>query len=90
MDQTEKYKNIISEMIAKQAVVLGPEIAILKSRNVSGLTVNDKGEVVSIDGNPSEVLQSLIDEYISLSGEIVKNVMRPIFEKYPEISKEVN
>jgi len=90
MEQTEKYKNIISEMIAKQAVVLGPKIAILKARNVQGLTVDDKGDVISIEGNSSEVLQSLIDEYIALSGEIVKNVMRPIFEKYPEISKEVN
>jgi len=90
MDEQEQYKTIITEIIAKQTVILGPEIAVLKARNVSGLVVNDSGVVTEIKGDYAKVLQDLIDEYIALSGEIVKNVMRPIFEKYPEIGKGVD
>jgi len=89
MEQKEQYMAIMSEIIAKQAVILGPEIAVLKARNVSGVTIDDKGKVTDITEDSAESLQALISEYIALSGEIVKNVMKPIFEKYPEIRKEV-
>ncbi len=90
MEQKEQYVAIMSEIIAKQAVILGPEIAVLKARNVSDIVVDDSGKVTDITGDTAGALQSLIDEYIALSGEIVKNVMKPIFEKYPEIRKEVS
>ena len=80
----------MSEIVAKQAVILGPEIAVLKARNVSGLSVDDSGRVTDVTGDPAGALQDLINEYIALSGEIVKNVMKPIFEKYPEIGKAVS
>ena len=89
MEQTEKYIEVMSEIIAKQAIILGPEIAVLKARNVSVLIIGDSGKVTAIKGSPSEALQSLINEYIALSGEIVRNIMKPIFDKYPEIKEEV-
>jgi hypothetical protein len=85
MDSAENYKNLISEIIHKQMDILGSEIAIRKAKNVSGLKVNDAGEVSQISGDPTQVLQKLIDEYISLSGEIVKNILGPVFAKYPDI-----
>ncbi len=89
MEQKEQYMAIMSEIIAKQAVILGPEIAVLKARNVSGVTIDDTGKVTEITEDSAESLQKLIDEYIALSGEIVKNVMKPIFKKYPEIGEKV-
>jgi hypothetical protein len=90
MEQKESYMAIMSEIIAKQAVILGPEIAILKARNVSGISIDVNGKVTDAAGDPAVMLQDLINEYIALSGEIVKNIMKPIFKKYPEIGKEVN
>ncbi len=90
MEQKEQYVSIMSEIIAKQAIILGPQIAVLKARNVSGLFVDDSGKVTDVKGDPINILQNLINEYIALSGEIVKNVMKPIFEKYPEIGKKVS
>ncbi len=90
MEQKEQYMAIMSEIVAKQAVILGPEIAVLKARNVSGITVDNNGKVTDITEDAADSLQALINEYIALSGEIVKNVMRPIFEKYPEIGKKVS
>ncbi len=81
----DDYKMILTEIIQKQIVILGPQIAVLKARNVPGLIVDDQGKVSDIKGQESDVLQKLIDEYVALSGEIVRNAVNSIFEKYPSI-----
>lgn len=85
MASAEDYKNLINDILAKQAVILGQDIVILKARNVAGLTITDDGKVTSIEGDPQEVLQKLVEEYIALSGQIVKNILNPVFQKYPDI-----
>ena len=79
------YQNLITEIVHKQMDILGPEIAIRKANNVAGLKVNDEGVATTIQGEPQAVLQNLVQEYIALSGEIVKNILSPVLEKYPEI-----
>lgn len=81
----DEYKRIFTEIIKKQIVILGPQIAVLKARNVPGLKITDDGVVTDISGPERVVLQELIDEYVALSGEIVKNAVNSIFEKYPSI-----
>ena len=88
MDEQQQYRDIISEVIAKQSIILGPEIAVLKARSVRGLTVADTGEVIGIDGDPGTILQELIDAYVALSGQIVKSALASIFTKYPGIQKD--
>jgi len=87
VEDKNQYLSLLTEIIAKQAVILGPDIAIVKARNVGGLTVDDAGNVTSIDGNPGEVVQKLIDEYVELSGQIIKSALGFIFTKYPNIKK---
>lgn len=87
MDEKKQYLALTSEIIAKQAVILGPDIAILKARSVGGLTVSDDGKVTDIGGDPKIVLQELVNTYVELSGMIVKNALGSIFEKYPGINK---
>jgi hypothetical protein len=76
-----EYKRILTEIIKKQIVILGPKIAVLKARNVPGLKVTDSGEIINIAGPEQIILQKLISEYVALSGEIVKNAVNSIFEK---------
>lgn len=85
MEAKEQYITLVLEIIAKQSVILGEEMAILKARNVAELKIDDKGQVLDIEGDPHAALQKLIDEYVALSGQIVKNVLGPIFSKYPDI-----
>lgn len=87
MEDKDQYKSLITEVIQKQAVILGHEIAILKARGVSDLTVADDGKVIDIKGDPQSALQKLIDQYVELSGLIVKNALGSIFLKYPSIKK---
>lgn len=79
------YKQMLTEIIKKQIVILGPQMAVLKARSVAGLKVSDQGEVLEVAGSEQAILQKLIDEYVALSGEIVKNAVSSIFEKYPSI-----
>jgi len=83
----EDYKQMLTEIIKKQIVILGPQIAVLKARNVPGLEVSDDGVVTGVSGPEQVILQKLIDEYVALSGEIVKNAVNSIFEKYPSIQR---
>lgn len=87
MDEKTRYVAIISEIIARQSIILGPDIAVLKARSVVGLTVNDQGVVTDIKGDGNVVLQQLVNTYVELSGMIVKNALGSIFEKYPDIKK---
>lgn len=81
----DEYKQVITEIIKKQIVILGPQMAVFKARNVPGLKVADDGTVTSVEGPEQVILQKLIDEYVALSGEIVKNAVNSIFKKYPSI-----
>ena len=86
MDEKEKYKTLLSEIIEKQAVILGPDIALLKARNVSQIVFSGDGKVVDVTGDPKEAVEKLVDEYIALSGQIVKSTLRSVFEKYSSAS----
>ena len=87
MENNDKYKALLSEIIAKQSIILGPEISVLKARNVPGITVSDNGVVTAITGDYRMVLEKLVDEYVALSGMIVKNALSSIFAKYPELER---
>ncbi|KKQ03975.1 MAG: hypothetical protein US18_C0009G0004 [Parcubacteria group bacterium GW2011_GWB1_36_5] len=87
-ENSDKYKALLSEIIAKQSVILGPEISVLKARNVPGITISDNGVVTEISGDYRQILEKLVDEYVALSGMIVKNALSSIFAKYPELEKK--
>jgi len=89
MEQKEQYIEVMNEIISRQVIILGPEIAVLKARNVSGIVVSDDGKVADIKSSPSEAARELIDEYVKLSGQIVKSALGPIFTKYPTIKNEI-
>ena len=89
-DKEEQYKALLSEIISKQTVILGPTISVLKARNVPGLSISDDGKVESITGDPEDALKQLIDQYVELSGQIVRNALGTIFEKYPSVKKPID
>jgi hypothetical protein len=84
MQPNADYKKLLTEVIQKQMVILGPSIALAKARNVKGLTVGDDGTVVNIEGQPQELIQGLIDQFVQLSGLIVKKTMEPLLSVYPD------
>mgnify|MGYP006908203975 CR=1 FL=1 len=83
----DKYTALAQDIIDKQKVVLGPDIAVLKARSVSGIKVNDAGEVTAITGDPMQAVSHLVDAYVDLSGQIVKSTLLSVFAKH-EINHE--
>lgn len=77
------YKKLFSQLIKKQILVLGPDITLAKVRNVTGLTVDINGDVQKIEGDPQIMLQALINQFVELSGMIVKKTMESILTSYP-------
>lgn len=87
-DQND-YKNLMSELIKKQIVILGPDISLAKARGITGLTVSDDGIVTNITGDPKILLQQLIDAFVALSGLIVRKTMEPLLANYPGLADMV-
>ncbi|MEK9180809.1 MAG: hypothetical protein AAB871_01080 [Patescibacteria group bacterium] len=83
------YKELISEIIQNQVKILGPDIALLKAKAIDGLKIDQHGKVLGIFGDEQEILQVLVDKYIQLSGQIVKNILVPVFAKYPSIDVKI-
>ncbi len=75
---TQDYKQLLTDVIKKQIIILGPDITLSKSRNVKGLTVSDDGTVTDVTGSAEEVTQALVDQFVQLSGLIVKKTMEPL------------
>ncbi len=82
--QNTDYKKLLTEVIQKQMVILGPSISLAKARNVKGLAVADDGTVTDIQGPPQALIQGLIDQFVQLSGLIVKKTMEPLLSAYPD------
>jgi hypothetical protein len=83
-DQTE-YRKMLTDLIQKQMVVLGPNIALDKARKVPGVKVQDDGTVLDMDGDPQMVLKGVANEYMNLSGQIAQMTLNSLLEKYPQV-----
>lgn len=78
------YKKLLTEVIKKQMIILGPDITLAKARNVKGLTIENDGTVSQISGYPQKLIQDLINQFVQLSGLIVQKTMEPLLANYPQ------
>lgn len=81
-----EFQKLLTEVIKKQIIVLGPDITLAKARNVKGLSIADDGTVTHFVGNPKELIQDLVDQFVQLSGLIVKKTMEPLLSNYPGLA----
>jgi hypothetical protein len=79
MDGDKKqYLNLISEIINKESVILGPEIAILKAKRVSSLIFDANGNLVDVSGYGADAIQELVAQYIKISGAVANKIIGKI------------
>ena len=83
-DKNTDYKNLTAEVIKKQMIILGPNITLVKARNVKGLKIDDNGVVTEMSGPPQELIQELISQFVQLSGLIVQKTLEPLLANYPK------
>ncbi len=86
----QEYKKLLTDVIQRQIMLLGPTIAVTKARQVPGITVADDGTVVSFTGDPQQLTQQLIEQFVELSGLIVRKTMEPLLANYPALANVVS
>ena len=84
------YQGLMSDLVKKQMIMLGPGVAVSKARKVGSLTVADDGQVTAISGDPQNALTQLVQEYMDLSGQIAQTTLASLLEKYPEIKNSAS
>lgn len=85
MDSLSQYKAILTDLIKKQIIMLGPNVALAQARRVEGLIIDDDGAVKEIQGNPQEILTKVAKQYMALSGAIAQMTLESIIAKYPGV-----
>lgn len=72
------YQKVLTEVLQKQIIILGPTITLAKARNVAGLQVDDTGQVTALTGEGHAVSVKLLEQFRELSPLLVKKTMRPL------------
>lgn len=85
MPDQDEYKKMLTDLIQKQMVVLGPNIALDKARKIPGLKISDDGSVLEVSGDSQMVLKGVANEYMTLSGQIAQMTLNSLLEKYPQV-----
>lgn len=90
MAEDSEYLALLSDLVKKQMIMLGPSVAIAKARKVLELTVAEDGQVTAISGDPRAALEKLAGEYMSLSGQIAQTTLQSLLEKYPSLKQKAD
>lgn len=85
MDPKLQYQNVLTDLIKKQMVMLGPNVALGQARKVTGLTVTDDGSVIELIRDPQQILSEVAKQYMALSGQIAQMTLESVIAKYPDV-----
>lgn len=90
-DTAQLYQKLLTDAIHKQMTILGPQITLMKVRNVTGLTVTDDGTVATIAPNAEDVVTHFLEEFRELSSPLVKKTMQPLLSAIgPTLAQATN
>jgi hypothetical protein len=84
-DTKSHYVLVLTDLIKKQMVMLGPNVALGQARKVAGFSVGEDGTVADITGDPQQVLTEVAKQYMALSGQIAQMTLESIIAKYPDV-----
>ena len=80
-------KTLAEKIIGEQELIVGP-LAWDQAKQVSGLTIDIANHLVTVEGNPKEVLEKLVAQYEKLFGiasrEVCRDAVRPLLSQIPE------
>jgi len=77
-ETAQLYQKLLEDAIRKQMTILGPQITLLKARNVPGITVTDDGKVATLSDNAETIATRFLEEFRDLSSPLVKKTMQPL------------
>lgn len=69
------YQEVIQAVIEKETGVVGVNAAVSEAERVDGLTVDEEGTVLSVEGEGKTVLATLVQRYVDLYGEVAATLI---------------
>ena len=64
----QDYRKLLTEVIQKQIIILGPAITLAQVKKIQGITMRDDGTVTAVSGSTEEINKKLIEEFAKVSG----------------------
>ena len=85
------YAELMSAIIKKQISIIGEKVALDKARSVSGIKVDDSGNVT--EGASKAKLQALLDAYKAVAGGVsimfAKKAIKPLLTGKEDLPAEL-
>lgn len=82
----DPFSQAVEKIVREQGNVIGP-LALEQARRVQGLKVDLDKHEVSFNGNRTEILEHLVEQYQKLFGQasvqVCKDAVRPLVAKMP-------
>lgn len=72
---------LVEQIIKEQEMIIGP-IALEQARKVPGLKVDWQQHKVSLEGNKTQILENLVDQYKDLFGQASIEVCKEAIGRY--------
>ena len=89
MTKQEDYRQLLSDYIKKQMIMLGPNLVLSRAKKLDGLKVADDGSVTAISGNPGEILARVRSDFEELSGHIAHHTLQRLLAEYPALKNQL-
>ena len=77
----EILATIVKKIIEEQELIIGP-IALEQARKVQGLRLNWQKREVSLEGNSTQILANLVEQYKVLFGQTSVEVCKEVANKF--------
>ena len=77
-DPALDYKQLLTDAIHKQIIILGNTITLTKARAIPGLTITDDGTVTATSPHPQNDITLFLEQFRDLSAPLVKKTMQPL------------
>lgn len=85
--QAQEAQSFVVKIIQEQEFIIGP-LAWEEAEKVRGLRINLISHEVNVEGDPKEVLESLVNQYERLFGrasrEVCRDAVRPLLAQIPD------
>lgn len=85
IDANAQYHQLINDMLSELSSTLDEHVVSKVMRGVKGVTLSDEGKVISLTGEPQEIVQEVVNKFLGLSNELVVKTMQPILKQCPWI-----
>jgi len=87
--QKENFRSIMTAIIQKQMELIGFHLGLSKARNITELSLNDHGTVMTYYGNPNEIITKLLNQYYQLTGEAAYYFSKKAVEQLIKVKPEI-